>query len=59
MKKKEQDKAGDFSSSSSSSNEVIIDQDKLKKGMAALFLSGNINTDDLADALAAAIAGIE
>ena len=59
MKKKEQDKAGDFSSSSSSSNEVIIDQDKLRKGMAALFLSGDINTDDLAHALAAAIAGIE
>ena len=52
MKKKEQDGAGN--SSSSSSNQVIVDQDKLKKGMAALFLSGDFNTNDLVAALAAA-----
>ena len=38
---------------------VTVDEDKLKKGMAAIFPSGNFNTDDLAEALAAAIAGVE
>ena len=38
---------------------VTVDEDKLKKGMAAIFPSGDFNTDDLADALAAAIAGVE
>ena len=38
---------------------VTVDEDKLKKGMAAIFPSGNFNTDDLAEALAVAIAGIE
>ena len=36
-----------------------MDEDKLKKGMAAIFPSGDFNTDDLAEALAAAIAGAE
>ena len=38
---------------------VTFDEDKLKKGMAAIFPSGNFNSDDLADALMAAIAGVE
>ena len=38
---------------------VTVDEDKLKKGMAAIFPSGDFNTDDLAEALAAAITGIE
>ena len=38
---------------------VTVDEDKLKKGMAAIFPSSNFNTDDLAEALAAAIAGVE
>ena len=38
---------------------VIVDEDKLKMGMAAIFPSGDFNTDDLFEALAAAIAGIE
>ena len=38
---------------------VTVDEDKLKKGMAAIFPSGNFNTNDLAEALAAAIAGVE
>ena len=37
---------------------VTVDEDKLKKGMAAIFPSGDFNTDDLAEALAAAIAGV-
>ena len=38
---------------------VTMDEDKLKKGMAAIFPSCDFNTNDLAEALAAAIAGIE
>ena len=38
---------------------VTVDEDKLKKGMAAILPSGDFNTDDLAEALAAAIAGVE
>ena len=38
---------------------VTINEDKLKKGMAAIFPSSNFNTKDLAEALAAAIAGVE
>ena len=38
---------------------VTVDVDKLKKGMAAIFPSSNFNTDNLAEALAAAIAGVE
>ena len=37
---------------------VSVDEDKLKKGMAAIFPSGDFNTDDFAKALAAAIAGL-
>ena len=39
--------------------EVSVDENKLKKGMAAIFPSGDFNTDDLAEALAAAINGVE
>ena len=38
---------------------VTVDEDNLKKGMAAIFPSSDFNTDDLAEALAAAIAGVE
>ena len=38
---------------------VTVDEDKLKKGMATIFPSSDFNTDDLAEALAAAIAGVE
>ena len=51
---KEQDK-----SNNDYKKKVTIDEDKLKKGMAAIFPSGDFNTDDLAEALAAAIAGVE
>ena len=37
----------------SNNSQVTVDTDKLKKGMAALFPSGNFDTDDLADALVA------
>lgn len=39
--------------------QVIVDPDKLKKGMAAIFPSGDFDTDDLAEALAAALNGLE
>ena len=39
--------------------EVSVDENKLKKGMATIFPSGDFNTDDLAEALAAAINGVE
>ena len=39
--------------------EVSVDENKLKKGMAAIFPSGDFNTDDLAEALAAAINGVK
>ena len=38
---------------------LTMDEDKLKKGMVAIFPSVDFNTDDLAEALAAAIAGVE
>ena len=38
---------------------VTFNEDKLKKGMAAIFPSGDFNTDDLAEVFAVAIAGIE
>ena len=38
---------------------VTVNEDKLKKGMATIFPSGDFNTDNLAEALAAAIAGVE
>ena len=37
--------------------ELSVDENKLKKGMAAIFPSGDFNTDDLAEA--AAINGVE
>ena len=39
--------------------EVIVDENKLKKGMATIFPSSDFNTDDLAEALAAAKNGVE
>ena len=55
MQKKEEEKAG----SSPPVSQVVIDQDKLKKGMATLFPSGDFNTDDLAASLASAMVGLE
>ena len=46
-------------SNNDNQKKATVDEDKLKKGMAAIFSSGDFNTDDLAEALAAAIAGIE
>ena len=51
-KKMMKDEKGDTKPNNS---QVIVDQDKLKKGMAALFPSGDFDTDDLADALVAAM----
>ena len=51
---KEQDKPNN-----DDKKKVTIDEDKLKKGMAAIFPSSNFNTDDLAEALAVAIAGVK
>ena len=51
---KEQDK-----SDNDDKKKVTVDKDKLKKGMAAIFTSGDFNTDDLAEALAVAIARVE
>ena len=51
---KEQDK-----SKNDDKKKVTMDEDKLKKGMAAIFSSGDFSTDDLAEALTGAIAGIE
>ena len=39
--------------------EVTVDENKLKKGIAAIFPSSDFNTDDLAEALAAAINGVK
>ena len=39
--------------------EVTVDENKLKKGMAAIFPSSDFNTDDLAEALATVINGVE
>ena len=51
---KEQDK-----SNNDDKKKVTVDEDKLKKGMAAIFPSSDLNTDDLAEAFAVAIAGVE
>ena len=53
---KEQDKS---INDDSTKKKVTVDEDKLKKGVAAIFPSGDFNNDDLAKALAAAIAGVE
>ena len=45
------------SSSSSNNNHVTVDPDKVKQGMAALFPSGDFDTDDLANALVAVLEG--
>ena len=47
------------SNNDDSAKKVTVDEDKLKKGMAAIFPSGDFNTDVLAEALAAAITGAE
>ena len=46
-------------SSSSSSTQVVINKEKLKKGTAALFPSGDFDTCDLATSLASAMVGLE
>ena len=53
---KEQDKSNN---DDPTKKKVTMDEDKLKKGMAAIFPSGDFNTNDLAEALAAANAGVE
>ena len=45
------------SSSSSNNNHVTVDPDKVKQGMAALFPSGDFDTDDLANAFVAVLEG--
>ena len=45
------------SSSSINNNHVTVDPDKVKQGMAALFPSGDFDTDDLANALVAVLEG--
>ena len=45
------------SSSSINNNHVTVDPDKVKQGMAPLFLSGDIDTDDLANALVTVLEG--
>ena len=40
-------------------NQATVDKTKLKKGMAAIFPSGDFDTDDLAEALATTMAGVE
>ena len=53
---RKRDKEEDKKELTSKSNQVTVDADKLKKGMAALFPSGDFDTDDLAEALSTAIA---
>ena len=45
------------SSSSINNNHVTVDPDNVKQGMAALFPSGDFNTDELANALVAILKG--
>ena len=45
------------SATSSNNNHVTVDTDNVKQGMAALFPSGDFDTDDLADALVAVLEG--
>ena len=54
MIKQQKDNA---SATSSNNNHLTVDPDKVKQGMAALFPSGDFNTDDLADALVAVLEG--
>ena len=56
---KKHDKEKDKKELTNKSNQVTVDADTLKKGMAALFPSGDFDTEDLAEALSAAIANIE
>ena len=50
---KKEIKEKDKKESPNKSNQVTVNLDELKKGMAALFPSGDFNTDDLAEALSA------
>ena len=52
MKEKEHD-------TKPNSTQVIVDPEKLKKGMAALFLSGDFDTDDFTNVLTSALSNIE
>ena len=45
--------------SSGITNQVTVDKTKMKKGMAAIFSSGDFDTDDIAEALATTMAGVE
>ena len=54
MIKQQKDNA---SATFSNNNHVTVDHDKVKQGMTALFLSGDSDTDDLADALVAVLEG--
>ena len=56
-KKMSKGETNNISSSSSNNNHVTVDPDKVKQGMAALFPSGDFNTDDLANALVAVLKG--
>ena len=40
-------------------NQVTVYKTKLKKGMAAIFPSGDFDTNDLVEALATAMAGVK
>ena len=48
MKEKEKDRKA-------TASQVTVDPDKLKKGMAALFPSGDFDTDNLAQSLSSAL----
>ena len=56
MKKKDQEGAD---LSFSESNQVIVHQEKLNKGMATLLSSGDFDTDYLTTTLATTMAGLE
>ena len=52
-------KTDDKQETKSNNSQVTVDTDKLKKGMAALFPSGDFGSEDLTDALVAAMTGSE
>ena len=58
MNKNQSDKSGS-SDPSGTTNQVTVDTTKLRKGMAAIFPSGDFDTDDLAEALATTMAGVK
>ena len=57
LQEDDQAKNDNVSSSSSNNNHVTVDPDKVKQGMAALFPSGDFDTDDLANAFVAVLEG--